>query len=78
MGMYQDWVWLKGRSWGMFLLLVTEWGIKEQSCYEIEGGRCSGVALLLESMWLQSGLEKVAVIKQQVVLQGWSLSEVPL
>ena len=54
MGVYQDWVWLSGRSWGKFLLLATEWGIKEQSLYGIEGGRCSGVALLLESMWLQS------------------------
>ena len=37
MGVSQGWVWLSGRSWGKFLLLATEWGIKEQSLYGIEG-----------------------------------------
>ena len=38
-------------------ILATEWGIKEQSLYGIEGSRCSEVASLLKSKWLQSGPE---------------------
>ena len=36
-GVSHDWVWLSGRSWVKFLLLATEWGIKERSLYGIEG-----------------------------------------
>ena len=78
MGMSQGWVWLSGRSWGKFLLLATEWGIIEQSLYGIEGWSSFRGCFTTRVYVAVIRTLVVAVIWQLVVLQGWSLSEVPL